>query len=1420
MNSYSSSDLKKGILIRLNKEKRFEESLEISKKLGSIPYYNNDVDIAIELIKNKDLDKAMDFIHSSDAIGYGEISSLYLKMHQSVNDKSNNLLIYCSIQFYFYSLISAEYGLDGEYEESMQVLINNIYSVELLSDLIDLIPLRYGESIDFSYLAHTHITAKRIEKAKQVISLISDESLRFSVSCNIIKQKIDNNNFNGITYVIDGFSNPILKLNLFLESYIYLKSQEHEKQAIIFLKKAISFSKNLSYQEYCYMLLYSKVLSVGSEKHQKVLISELNKNSLHKIKNNFLNYKFLSDFHIQGNYKQKISQIPPIFKEANVTINPNKNVAKEIDKYEEELYVDGEIYCGAEVIINGIDLLIDLYDFDIEKAKNIEKIIIEKISTYTHEDFISVLINKFVNENIEKNWVNSSNIDCILRIANKITDDNYGGVKSKTFFSIFKYFISLEDYKSSTGTLDNIIINEIEYNDFLNQLKLIINDNHEQIAVDLVCKAKYNDSSTKDLFLNDIILYIYSKSNKISEYIFNLFDNIDQRIVTQGNIIGELFLNNDLQENKSIFTSHISKQYIKYEENDSLMMALTGVILKKNINFNFKYFLSIIKNSGLSDKIRFKIIDCYIKKGETLEKIVNIIEINQTNRDEEYEKVSKLLSSSKRFDDAVELASRIKYNDNHYENTLRSDTISAILIDIMKSGHIQKAINYCQIIDKIDTKIICYSSLSKELINLFTLENHKQLYGYLNVILKKKESLYKHSAVLSSTDKSIDEIYDIELANAYIKMLENFNSKTSAISKELLGKVINLVKIIEKDDFRTSLGNAFHLVTIGKLLKNKKYIKESQITIKKALNINLIDNKLNIEEWCDSRLDAVFSDSEIENLTTIDKYIQKVSLFYFEIYKYYYEHDEFNKNKYFDLSLDILNKKSKSFCKRMKKEPQNLYLANYHIDNNFVYKKILIDLASKNETDKFLKVLPNFIISKVRIGDIYKKLNIKDEINKYINSAELILNKSKGEVLNIELTDYNTNEPFKGGLFCKNIFALKSYGNNDKYNVGHINLCVPVLNPMLSIDKLVDLTCLSRKDLEMIIYYHKYMIIQRGIGGSYNNGEPIKNLDVITEEDYLNIIELNPIENQNLNDKDPNKFIAKMGAEAIQDLLNKLDLEHKFTVSVVPVVHPEFRPLNNEENSSPDLNDFYRKIIVRNNRLKRLMEINAPDIILRNEKRRLQEAFDVLPSVLNNQMKEKETSIVRRLLYLIEFLKELSIVLETKAVKEVVNLYLEDLKLLVDPDRYSYAHSLLAEFYLDLSKDCDTVEASESAINKAKELSKNITTEKYFTKFCTSLAKAKGIKEAIVFMNYNREKVNLNNFSKNLTIDLVDSGIDKHEEYIFLSNLNNYPNIFNSILQKKAHMSLFIEKEVSIEKLNVLEQVIDIKNIKEIADSI
>ena len=305
-----------------------------------------------------------------------------------------------------------------------------------------------------------------------------------------------------------------------------------------------------------------------------------------------------------------------------------------------------------------------------------------------------------------------------------------------------------------------------------------------------------------------------------------------------------------------------------------------------------------------------------------------------------------------------------------------------------------------------------------------------------------------------------------------------------------------------------------------------------------------------------------------------------------------------------------------------------------------------------------------------------------------LSSPEDILGKSSGEVLKPETINYRTYKPERDGLFCERIFGpTKDFECHcGKYKriryrgivcdrcgvevtekkvrrerVGHINLVVPVAHIWYFRtlpNKIGYLLGLPTKKMDMIIYYERYVVIQTGIGGLNSEEEPINDLDFITEEEYLNILDTLPAENQYLDDADPNKFIAKMGAEAISDMLSKIDLDslsyelrHNantetsqqrktealkrlqvveafreanqhtenrpewMIMKIIPVTPPELRPLvplDGGRFATSDLNDLYRRVIIRNNRLKRLMEINAPEVILRNEKRMLQESVDAL----------------------------------------------------------------------------------------------------------------------------------------------------------------------------------------------------------------
>jgi DNA-directed RNA polymerase subunit beta' len=314
-----------------------------------------------------------------------------------------------------------------------------------------------------------------------------------------------------------------------------------------------------------------------------------------------------------------------------------------------------------------------------------------------------------------------------------------------------------------------------------------------------------------------------------------------------------------------------------------------------------------------------------------------------------------------------------------------------------------------------------------------------------------------------------------------------------------------------------------------------------------------------------------------------------------------------------------------------------------------------------------------------------KKLNNDfSRVTISLASPESILDSSNGEVTQPETINYRTYKPEMGGLFCERIFGpVKDWECHcGKYKrirykgiicdrcgvevtekkvrrerMGHIELVVPVAHIWYfkSLpNKIGYLLGLPTKKLDQIVYYERYAVVQPGVKAE----EGIQYLDFLTEDEYLDIMDKLPKENHMLDDEDPNKFIAKMGAEALEMLLARIDLDdlsyslrHQaatdtsqqrkaealkrlkvveafrdartrienrpewMIIRMVPVIPPELRPLvplDGGRFATSDLNDLYRRVIIRNNRLKRLIDIKAPEVILRNEKRMLQEAVDSL----------------------------------------------------------------------------------------------------------------------------------------------------------------------------------------------------------------
>jgi DNA-directed RNA polymerase subunit beta' len=312
-------------------------------------------------------------------------------------------------------------------------------------------------------------------------------------------------------------------------------------------------------------------------------------------------------------------------------------------------------------------------------------------------------------------------------------------------------------------------------------------------------------------------------------------------------------------------------------------------------------------------------------------------------------------------------------------------------------------------------------------------------------------------------------------------------------------------------------------------------------------------------------------------------------------------------------------------------------------------------------------------------------------------SPDSILSRSHGEIKKPETINYRTYKPEMEGLFCERVFGpTKDYEcycgkyKRIRYKgivcdrcgvevtekkvrrerMGHIKLTVPIVHIWYfkSLpNKIGYLLGMSSKKLESVIYYERYIVVQPGLTATgvqvmTEKGQETKNLsylELITEEEYLSVFDNDEFKNNHLlSDEDPNKFIAKMGADAVKELLSRIKLdelsfslrhsaanetsrqrkaealkrlsvveafreanEHHenkpewMVVQYLPVIPPELRPLvplDGGRFASSDLNDLYRRVIIRNNRLKRLIEIKAPEVILRNEKRMLQEAVDSL----------------------------------------------------------------------------------------------------------------------------------------------------------------------------------------------------------------
>ena len=477
------------------------------------------------------------------------------------------------------------------------------------------------------------------------------------------------------------------------------------------------------------------------------------------------------------------------------------------------------------------------------------------------------------------------------------------------------------------------------------------------------------------------------------------------------------------------------------------------------------------------------------------------------------------------------------------------------------------------------------------------------------------------------------------------------------------------------------------------------------------------------------------------------------------------------------------------------------------------------------------------VVYNSRFGKIYSCFS-----NYTLDVPDLILSKSKGEVLKPETIDYKTEQPVVNGLFCKKIFGDFTVNNEKEDSIGYINLVTPVVNRNLFLLELLSFVDLQLFEINQVINYYKYVVISSIIDLKNNKGEEVNDLDLITEEEYLDILDSLPVENQYLSDDDPNKFVAKMGAEAIRGLLAILDIGslskivqssivgNKKTYNeltdeeadlwwsqqeiskenlldiiclrIIPVVPYNLRPLeklDGDKWASADLNNFYRRLIIRNNRLKRLMDINAPEIILRNERRLLQQSFEALHDEVqgkkNDLLNKTYKSLVDFYTYLLKEMVEYSDYYDKILKKATLynNTGIKD-KNIISSNNLNICNALFISYKHHYDKNdhktCEVLLEKFSDVISGKGIDNKYARFLHefngedFYRFSISAFKNLEFKRAVRFYNQNKFRLDSTKFLNELADLIKDDSIANISYSYFLSSVPNNTNILSHYIKK------------------------------------
>ena len=1357
-----------------------------------------------------------------------ELKSLFVIKDKNFDNKINNILTSSSyindaIQQFMKDILCEDgQFICGEKGGLIDNLISNNY-FDLALDLIDLLTLEQGywRNKYLFELAHVLLNQNRINDVKSIFKDIDTEIFKFQFLVIVLKKHFKKYNNDELYNLIYELKNPLLKIYLvFILHDILSKGSENVET-----KELDSLITDLTYSN-----LIKEIFEIYNKSNNNHLIEFILKNHEEEIENktsitienldeNLT--QFYSDFYEMealNCFDDGINLLKYFYSK-----NDQKRFSEILNKVHLKIMTENS---SDEAINESFDNIISLNIIDENFSKNnkffatkiIENIKLNKIKVNSvllynwFSKFCSITyINFVIKNNLIFGEIKGETENIIELIINQFNKDSQD--------DLYKFLFKHCTYNSREKLLEKILLSNFFSTFIDNKLFTLINI-YPKLKTKGIEFAFFNRLSFRDILFNN-------KNTDLTTNLENtdLIKNLPEPIKNLKNykLIIKCIDDNKIltynRENLSILAKELSSLNLFDEA-----LQICELISEDEFNYH--------KHGGYPDgDVNYEnSMKSYVLKSVSRD-LLNIGLVDKC-----IEVANKINDLNIRFLFYNELREILKYNLKNFDFAYEKEIFKLYKNQIKISSW---SLNYWEGLENAFSTDV--DSIFSSLVNEYNLHKNKS-------IITKRISDFLNRYLDSNFDTcSLNKNFLIEVTNFLLSLKSNnfnYSNLSSYLEKILLKTELYIQKIINDNNEPTEHDN--DMLYVGGILSNicLKLNKSLMEIRKRFLDylITIVENP-NVYEANDINWNSYYQNEPYsKKLNEQGGWLEYASLC-FDVFKILNTINDSRTGSYLEKTLNYINESEKRFhrnneiadlskafsdlkwysnvpffAQRPKwhhtARPNEIiietlkYFSKKNDTTNFkIFLEIFSAPNSKTDSDKDFKYVNFQNIKSSNKLESYKSFAFKKYQRLKSDRQNKILNNSSGEIKYSETFNPKDQSVVKNGIFCDDIFGKYSFlvedlNDYDILNYGHIDLSYKLINTntmtiLLGKDYICDLIGLQHTDrvvqLSKLLSNERYVVVQPGTSLN-KKGEPLTKMDFLTEEEYLDILDTLPKENQYLEDSDSNKFIARIGSDAIYELIKKnyssdyvfqhknksfnlAELINLLFIKVIPVLNPKLRPaikLDDGKYALSELNELYRKIILRNNRLKRLIEIKAPEVILRNEKINLQKSYDELENQYskyeNEVNKANSNTLISFYIYLLSELKEFS---------KIYNNYLSFILNYINKEleNNSFKKSKITLEILEVLQNSLKFHTESNENEKCDEISKHILMlqnnllDKEYKSYCINQFIYTNNEKAISFFNsnYKGDKID---FSNRLNFQINEEKIDINNYYPLLYTFN------------------------------------------------